>query len=233
MADLLNPYVDVVKARRQYRDFNWARIENVFNKGFAEKVLQELVKTTSFENQFDINSEIVSMSDATMASLSAEQRNKLFESIQISASKGDGQCYSKAKIDFESSRFCNPVSWSVLEWLNSESTLELVSDISGKSELSYATCGAIRLSKGHFLSNVEPDKSSDKLFFIIDLIPEWQLNWGGLLLLHSVYDGCGVTFTPEFNNMILFDGSYDFSITYLANFIKYNRFSLLGSFGSS
>lgn len=233
MSSLLNPYVDVVKSRRQYRDFNWARLEDLFEKGFAEKLLQELVKKTSFENLFDINGEVVSMSDAQLAALSAEQRNQLFEGIQISASKGEGQLYSKAKIDFESSRFNNPVSWSVLEWLNSAAMLELVSDVTGKSDLSYAVCDVVRLTKGHFLGGPALDNKDKKICFIIDLIPEWKLNWGGLLHLHSVYDGCGVTFTPEFNSMVLFDASFDYSITYLANYIKYNRYSLLGYFSLS
>lgn len=229
MTNILNPYVDVVKSRRQYRDFNWSRLEDIFNASFAEKVIQDLVRNTEFENVFFIDGEQFAMTDAQLAGLPESNRNQLVKQIHDSASNGEGYLYSKRTVINDSS--ANACS-EVLKWLNSDETIELVTDITGLSDLSYALCDGVRFSKGQFLTDKANRITSkfEKIGFMLDFTPDWNINWGGLLHLHSVYEDSGVTFTPVFNNMILFDASFDYSVTYLANYIKYNRYSLMGSF---
>lgn len=228
-SQILNPYLDIVKARRQYRDFSWARLEDVFVSTFAESVIQDLVKKTTLDSVFEIDGERVTLSEQQLASLDEDKRNVLFAQIQATAALGKGFFYSSKTVTSETINNELHASFRVLKWLNHEETIELISDISGVRGLTYATCEATRYSKGQFLTSVKPGVNQS-LVFTIDLTPQWDSNWGGLLHLHDVYDGAGITFTPKFNNMILFDANQEFSITYLANYIKYNRFALLGYF---
>lgn len=232
MSEIVNPYLDIVKARRDYRDFKWSRLADVLLASIAERVIHELVKKVEFENCFMVADNEVGMSDTHLAALPEEQRAKLITQVYESASLGKGYLYACKNIDCEYQSNEPTMLVNVFNWLNSNDTLELVSDITGCGELQFASCNAVRFSKGHFITNGAQcfDTEKGKVGFVIDLTPDWNSNWGGLLHLNSVYEGSGVTFTPMFNNMVLFESSYDVSVTYLANFIKYNKFSLMGCF---
>ena len=229
---LLNPFVDVVKARRDYRDFKWGRIENLLTKAKAEQAITEMVKKVEFHNAFYTPDGIIELTDNELHGLSEKQRAVYKEQIHRAGSEGKG--YFLGKKTLCKDNLCSelPMANMLYTWLNSTSCLELIADITGQRGLLTAVCEFTRFSQGQFLVSRSYQRlsSSGKIGFMIDFTPHWEKNWGGLLHLHSVYEGAGVTLTPEFNSMLLFDSGFDFSITYLANFIKYNRFSIMGCF---
>ncbi|XOV78506.1 MAG: 2OG-Fe(II) oxygenase family protein [Aestuariibacter sp.] len=237
MSDITNDFIDVVKARRDFRDFGWAEIADIWIKSFTESVIQNVVRNVKFLNCFRIAGEHTELSDEQLKALSGEQQQQLFQQIHTAASQGNGYLYARRAIDDNSDKIDVGALHQAFAWLKSEATLDLIKDITGKQDIITVSCMATRFSQGQFITREKASDrdSANRLGFIIDLSPHWQSDWGGLLQLHStsMANEPASAFTPAFNSLLLFDAGRDFSLSYVAPFIKYYRYTLMGWFSTS
>jgi SM-20-related protein len=232
MTDITNAYIDIVKARRDYRDFNWARVDDIWSATFAEKVIQNIVRNIAFVNHFIVDGEQMQLTDEQLKNLDREKQQALFQRIHLQASQGQGHLYAKRECDNNSPQIDVGALKDTITWLGAEPTLDMISDITGKKPLTDSSCTITRFSQGQFLTTNTFTKLEEKskIGFILDLTPDWKADWGGLLQLHAEDGEPAIAFTPKFNNLILFDASRPFSISYLAPYIKYYKYSLMGWF---
>lgn len=238
MPEKLNAFIDVVKARRDYRDFQWARIDDFVDKVFAERIIQNMVRNVAFKNVFAISGEKISMTDPQLNELEQGKRQILFKQIHAEVHNVESPAFLFAEHNISDRKSQNEIGAinDIAEVLADQTSLEMFQDITGKRNLSELTCKVTRFSQGQFatkttLSDFHICKRPE-LGFILDLTPEWETDWGGLLHLHSDDDLPTQTFTPKFNNFIIFDAKFPLSISYLAPFIKYYKYALMGCFSS-
>ncbi|MBE1298866.1 MAG: hypothetical protein GJ680_03005 [Alteromonadaceae bacterium] len=234
MTEILNPFVDVAAARRDYRDFGWARITDILSNPFAEKVIQNIVKNVEFKNTFMLGEERLGFSDNELANLTGEKRQALFSQINKQASEGKGFVYGQVPLAADTLSDTHQALKTLLQWINEEDTVDMFKDITGLSQMAFAKCQVARFSQGQFLlkNTLKAENKNSQLGFILDLTPDWDTDWGGLLQLHSTNDMPASAFTPQFNSMIIFNASSAYSVTYLAPFIKYYKYCVMGEFVS-
>lgn len=235
MSEILNNFVDIVKARRDFRDFGHAVVEDIWKAAFAEQVIQNIVRNVSFLQCFYAGNEQKELSEKQLSELPQEERQSLFQQIHAEAGKGLGHYYARWQCDSQGQQSASGALHSALTWLTNEDNLDLVRDISGIKNLNSVGCMVCRFSQGQYISqrvSGEEDQQR-KLAFIIDLTPEWKPEWGGLLHLHATDEQPATFFTPSFNQLTLFDAQKPWSLSYVAPYIKYYRYSLVGWFNTS
>lgn len=235
MSEILNPFVDVAAARRDFRDFGWARVTDILNKSFAEKVIQNIVKEVEFTNTFLLGDEQLGFTDDELANLPSDKRQALFSQINRQASQGTGFVYGKLPLAADVLAGSHDALKTLFQWINHDDTLDMFKDITGISNIVFTKCQVARFSQGQFLlkNTLKVANSDCKLGFVLDFTPDWEPDWGGALQLYSKDDIPASAFTPVFNSMLIFNAATPFSVTYLAPFIKYYKYCIMGEFVSS
>lgn len=232
MSELFNPFVDFAKARRDYRDDSKVRIDDVFEKAFVEEVIQHIVRNIEFKNAFISQQQVRMLSDAEIQAMPQEEQQKVFTEVHQNASNGFGFLYGSHKVDKDFDRAKHQVITKVYDWLNAESTLESIRDILGDSSIVSANCQVTRYSQGQFLTRHDDvnAKEGRRVAYVISLTPDWHPDWGGLLQFYTKEGEPTNSFSPKFNSMTMFDVKHPHSVTYLAPYIKYYRYSITGWF---
>lgn len=116
-----------------------------------------------------------------------------------------------------------------VEFLNSDEFLGLVREITGVEYIRGATAAACAYRSGYFYARHTDANGGPThcLSFVFNLTDQWEPQWGGLL--NFVDNGVvSETFVPLFNSMSLFDASREHSVSVVAPYAPFARFSISG-----
>ncbi|UTP39349.1 2OG-Fe(II) oxygenase [Phenylobacterium sp. LH3H17] len=119
---------------------------------------------------------------------------------------------------------------AVYDFVNGEEFLGFVRKLTADERPTNSDAHASRYGAGHFL-NTHHDGNADsgRLYaYVLNLTPQWQTDWGGVLLFQD--DARNVTegFPPRFNALNIFRVPQHHSVSQVATFVNAYRYSITG-----
>jgi Rps23 Pro-64 3,4-dihydroxylase Tpa1-like proline 4-hydroxylase len=115
-------------------------------------------------------------------------------------------------------------------FLSSAEVVELLRTVTGQCAIEFADAQATAYGLGHFLTVHDDDVAGKKRLaaYVFNLTPSWRADWGGLLLFHRPDGHVAEALTPSFNALNLFSVPQPHSVSMVAPFAPYRRYSVTG-----
>ncbi|MFA0812483.1 2OG-Fe(II) oxygenase [Microbulbifer epialgicus] len=163
---------------------------------------------------------------------SNEQKDTLND-IVWSQAGGEFQYFYKAIPIFD---FCNfgggqdKRFLSIFQLVNSQPFLSLMRSIVGDQSISFADVQATCFDRGHFLKVHDDDVLGKNRVaaYVINLTPNWDLDWGGVLHFYGRGKFAVKGLVPTFNAVNVFKVPQRHSVSYVTPFARESRYSITG-----
>ena len=114
--------------------------------------------------------------------------------------------------------------------LNSEAFLALMRELTGDPRIAYLDAQATRYRPGHFLTSHDDDVAGkNRLFaYVINLTPNWCVDWGGLLMFVDEDGHVAEAYTPRWNALNIMRVPQSHAVSVVAPFAAGARYSVTG-----
>ncbi len=124
--------------------------------------------------------------------------------------------------------FDDPMLSGLADFLDSEAFLGTARTLVGMPDLTHAFVEATAYDRGCFLGGHRDDHHpGNRVAFVLNLTPQWQLDWGGLLLLRA-NDGPPAIVPPVWNSLAMFRVPVDHLVSSVSFAAAGRRYSLTG-----
>jgi SM-20-related protein len=116
------------------------------------------------------------------------------------------------------------------DFLNSESFLSFVRALTGDAAPAYCDAHVTRYGAGHFLrGHDDGNAQTGRLYaYVMNLTPEWQTDWGGILMFQDEKRDVTLGLPPRFNALNIFRVPQWHSVSQVASFVKAHRYAITG-----
>lgn len=142
----------------------------------------------------------------------------------------DGHALSRDGEDYGGS---SPYLAAITGFLNSPPVLNLARQITGNPEIALADACATRFRRGHFLNQQDGANDRSRIAgYILDMTPDWRLDWGGPLLFSDRAGHFSEGYMPAFNALDLFAVPQEHLVGFVSPFAGGYRLSVTGWFRS-
>jgi SM-20-related protein len=173
----------------------------------------------------------VDFPSAWLASLQPQQKQALGEAIQDGATEGFQYLYDNHPIyDLNAIGAAAPVWAELMAFLNGETFLGLMRDVTGEPRIAMADAQLTRFRRGHFLTTHDDQVEGKHRYYayVLGLTDRWKIDWGGLLAFHGEDGNVAEAFTPRFNTLNLLKVPAPHSVTQVALSAGADRISVTG-----
>ena len=232
---MLNPLLNLNALRREYRQDDRVRIENILDPEIAERALECILKEISFRYIYVKDGQYIVRSPEEMRDLDQQQTRALQQQLFSDASRGIGFYYCGYKTgtnpgedDSEGMRFLK----QLCSFLNGPEMLEFLATITGRQDLKSAESQFTRYTPGQYLTRHQDvaQEKQRRLAFVLSFSKGWHPDWGGLLQFYEQNGNTRDAWAPAFNTLSLFDVRHIHAVTFVAPYAAAPRISLTGWF---
>ena len=228
----LNPALDGARLAERFRRERRVRIADFLAGDGAERLHQHLRARSDWRlviNQGDKLFELDRDAQAQLAPAAAEQLEAAvnqaarhgfqfrFETIRVPDAEADRR--AEASLLTELARF-----------LSSDAALDLLRSVTGRADIRFADAQGTAYGPRHFLT-AHDDEVAGKhraAAYVLNLTPEWRIDWGGLLLFHGADGRVEEGWPPAFNTLNLFAVPQPHSVSYVTPFVPNRRYAVTG-----
>lgn len=171
------------------------------------------------------------MGQAWLDMLSPQQKQGLAQVIQNSATHDFQYLYDNYPVfDAVQDGTAAPVWKALYDFLNGAAFLERMREVTGEPRIAMADCQLTRFRRGHFLTEHDDNLAEKKRYYayVLNLTPQWKIDWGGLLAFHGADGNVSEAFTPRFNTLNLLKVPCAHSVTQVALSAGGDRISVTG-----
>ena len=118
------------------------------------------------------------------------------------------------------------------EFLNSPAVLDFVRGLTGLDQIRWADAQATWYRPGHFLrAHTDEDSVRGRAAaYVMNLSPEWDRDWGGLLQFFDASDNVEQAFKPSFNTLNMFTVPQLHSVSMVSTYVTAQRLAVTGWF---
>lgn len=118
------------------------------------------------------------------------------------------------------------------EFINSSVFLGLGRAVTGVEGITKADAHATFYGPGDFLTrHIDHGEDNERrAAYVLGFTPDWQPDWGGLLLFLKDNQDVAEGYLPRFNALTIFDIKYLHTVTQISSFAGAGRFSITGWF---
>ena len=169
--------------------------------------------------------------DLDPVALSPQQGDELTQRVHAAASTGFQFRFGSVRVpdvidEREPTR--DPLH-AFAEFMRSEAVLDLLRQISGRTAIAYADAQATAYHPGDFMTGHDDGIKGKhrELAYVLNLTPQWRVEWGGLLLFHEA-GGQVRGLAPGFNCLNIFAVPVLHSVSQVTPFAGAVRYSVTG-----
>jgi len=117
-----------------------------------------------------------------------------------------------------------------VDFLNSPPFIAFARTVTGASDIEWADAQATRYGPGHFLTRHDDSSGAHnrRVAYVVNLTPEWNTDWGGLLQFIDQEGHVARAYAPRFNAINLFSVPQAHAVSVVAPFAAWPRYSVTG-----
>jgi len=221
---------DIEQLAAQFKKQKYVRVFDFIKNGNIQNLSKQVVNHCQFNNAFFIEGKNHELSDSDIAKLPPEQQQNLIKNIHQHAAQGVGFLYGRRKIEPHHEPDIPEELKDIFELMNGTPLIEMINKITGITGLKRADAQVTRYRKGDFLTrhlDIVPGETR-RFAYVLGLSNNWHPDWGGLLQFFERNGTPTTALSPVFNSLSLFDVSEVHSVTAIAPFAPFSRYSITG-----
>jgi Rps23 Pro-64 3,4-dihydroxylase Tpa1-like proline 4-hydroxylase len=215
-----------------YQKYGYVKLANALENATAEEIASHIDIQEQWNLVFNHKGTHHDLNNIEVAEWDLNKKNDLLAIVNQQASAGFQYFYETIPIydiyykNLMPGHFFN----DILEFLNTEKTLNLFRELLSAPEITFADGQITRFKAGHFLNchKDDVDNKNRVAAFVINLTKDWRADWGGAL--HILNDELQIeqSFLPTFNEIHIFKIPVDHYVGYIPPFATGNRISITG-----
>lgn len=215
-----------------FRDNHFVKVKGALNAETAAVIDQHISQQVDWNLVFNHQGQHQDLNARAVDTWTAEQKADLQTIVNTQASSGFQYLYENIPLYdiYHSNLLPGHFFNQIIEFLNTESTLNFFRELLSAPQISFADAQITRFGAGHFL-NVHDDNVVDKnrvAAFVINLTKEWRPDWGGALHMLDEQGNITNSFVPSFNEINIFKIPIDHYVGYVSPFAMQKRVSITG-----
>lgn len=141
----------------------------------------------------------------------------VFDSIRITAGLADGRAGAR---EFQ----------AVQAFVNGSAFLDFMIRMTGDNRIAFADVMATRYLRGHFATAHQDALDGQRRLYayVLNLTPQWWVDWGGVLMFHDEAGHVAEGYTPRFNALNVFAVPQVHSVSMVSRLAQAPRYSITG-----
>jgi len=229
----LNPQLDVGSLAEAYQRNRRLHIPNILTEQSAVRVHRCLEQETDFALLARNGPEQGNM--WRVATLTGQQQAELMTNAYSLARDKFHFLYDAHSLSTDGEPYPDPSHYlaAVTQFLNSAPLLDFIRQVSGASDIAYASGQATRYRPGHFLNQHDDGNGRNRLVaYVLNMTPNWRPDWGGALLFSDRPGHIAEGYLPAFNALNIFSVPQEHLVGFISPFAGAARYSITGWFSS-
>ena len=228
----LAPRNDIDQLRHTFATHGVVSVPDVLAEHSAMELYQHLRERQDWKQSIASGNSLVELDRPTRASLSPEQARQLDDAVYAGARQHFQFRYETLRVpDAEAERrqSDDPLAAFALWWSSGEAR-EFLRQVTGEPAMAFADAQATAYAPGDFLTEHTDDVDGKQRLaaYVLGLTPKWQVEWGGLLLIHGEGNREARALVPGFNRLNLFRVPRSHSVSEVTRVAPYRRYSITG-----
>lgn len=228
----INPDLDVEALRDRFRATGRVHIAHFLEPEGAARLADHLRTRSDWILVINQDDKLFELGRDAQAALSEAQKSQLEAAVFRNARHGFQYRYETLRVpDSAAERAADPTLLvRFAEFLSSAEALAFLRQITSAAAIKFADAQATAYSPGHFLTAHDDDVAGKNRVaaYVMNLSPDWRIDWGGLLLFEGRDGHVEEGFVPSFNALNLFAVPAHHSVSYVAPFAPRRRYSITG-----
>lgn len=228
----LSSSLDREAIRASFSEHGYAHIPNVLPSENAKRLHKGMIEKTPWSLAFNDRGKHIDLSAAQLTTMPKQSVNQLQQAIYASARNNFQYCYSSYPIydAYEAGQNPGHILHSFYEWMNGEEFLGFAREATGFDDISFVDAQATRYMPGHFLTTHDDavEGKNRRAAYVFNFTSEWNVDWGGYLLLLDEAGNVRRGFVPSFNTLNLLAVPQRHNVSLVAPFAGGMRLSVSG-----
>lgn len=228
----LNPALDADALARSFAASGRLHVPDLLAGDAAAQLLAHLKQRQHWKLVINQGEKLFELDRAAQAELTAEKRAQLDLAVHQGARHGFQFRYETIRIpdDPEQRRMGDDVLGRLATFLSSDPMLSFLRHVTADPTIDFADAQATAYGPGDFLTEHDDDVAgkSRRAAYVLGLTPDWRIDWGGLLQFRDADGHVGQAYVPRFNSLNLFAVPAVHSVSMVAPFVPYRRYSVTG-----
>jgi len=229
----LNPALDVIRLKENFAKTKRIHIPKILTEDSAERMRRCLMGDVDWHLVFNEGDKVHTLYPEQVKAMTDEHKQKLRQIVLGQAQKKGFQfLYNDYNIYdyYLNGKNMDHFLHRFHEFLNSDPFLGFVRELSGFESITFADSQATAYGPGHFLTmhHDEVLGKNRKIAYVFNFTPDWQMDWGGLLLFLGPDGNINGGFVPTFNALNMFAVPQDHAVSYVSPFAPAIRYSITG-----
>lgn len=234
VAIALNPSLRLPELAAAYARKQRLQVKSVLTEESAERIHQCLSFETPWGLVYNTGPDIVELTREQLTGLAPEQTRTMYAEIYQRA-RSDYQFvyhYYPILTSFQSGLYKDFFLHRVLEFLNTDSTLDFIRALTGLKDIVKADAQATFYKGSNFLHmhNDEERPEGRRCAYVLNFTKDWQPNWGGYLQFFDTSGNVEEALKPIFNALHIFTVPQLHSVGFVPPFARGQRFAITGWF---
>jgi SM-20-related protein len=235
----ISPRLDRARYREEFQHNGHVHLDNFLNAAGALALFQYLERDVQWRTFVVARERLLGTPAGSSYESSPEDDREICDTAVAAANDGFACVFDADHLFAEDEAGVaggegHPVESRLGEFgrfFSSETLLEFVRSLTGRMPIIRGDARAMRLRRGHFVSFHEATRSADRsgrrlATALLNLTPEWKIEWGGLLSFRSRRQ-CGVeAYCPCFNSLDLYAFPHGNWLTQVAPYALGPRLSI-------
>lgn len=228
----ISPALDPAALRSSFQRTGRAHIREFLAGNGAERLHAHLRARQDWRLVINQQDKLFELDRAAQAALTPERREQLDLAIATSARHGFQFCFETVRVpDAEAERAADGnLLAQFARFMSSAPVLAFLGTVTDRSDIAFADAQATAYGPRHFLTAHDDDVAGKHraAAYVMNLTPEWRVDWGGLLMFHGRDGHVEEALTPCFNALNLFAVPQPHSVSYVTPFVPNRRYAVTG-----
>lgn len=233
----LNPALDEERLRRRFCEARRVHVPDFLVEEDARRLFAFLRSSGCWRLVTNQGDKLFELDRKMQAELSPQAKTALEQAVHRAARYEFQFLYEAIRVPDEEAQRAAAADelCRFASFLSSPETVALLRRITGEAAIEFADAQATAYGLGHFLT-AHDDAVAGKqrhAAYVLNLTPKWRADWGGLLMFHRDDGHVDEALVPTFNALNLFAVPQPHSVSIVAPFAAFRRYSVTGWLRSS
>lgn len=231
----LNPQLNSLALARSYQMRQRLQIADVLTTEAAERIHHCLMTEIPWLVAFRDGSRDLLVREGELQAMGEDKLNAMQARVFSQAAHNFQFVYSSYPMMDQTlkAKFPDLFLYKVLDFLNSDSVIDFVKQVTGVSSLVRADAQATWYRRQNFLTlhnDYDPGDGGKRVAYVLSFCRSWQPDWGGILQFYDKNNNIEEGFTPRFNALSLFTTPQNHAVSFVTPFCGQRRLSITGWF---